>query len=32
VLALMREKGWELGGENSGQLICLDKQTESLPP
>jgi phosphoglucosamine mutase len=23
----MREKGWELGGENSGHLICLDKHT-----
>ncbi len=27
VLELMREKGWELGGENSGHLICLDKHT-----
>ena len=25
VLELMREKGWELGGENSGHLICLDE-------
>jgi len=27
VLELLREKGWELGGENSGHLICLDKHT-----
>ena len=27
VLELMREKGWILGGENSGHLICLDKHT-----
>jgi phosphoglucosamine mutase len=27
VLELMREKGWLLGGENSGHLICLDKHT-----
>jgi phosphoglucosamine mutase len=27
VLELMREKRWELGGENSGHLICLDKHT-----
>jgi phosphoglucosamine mutase len=27
VLELMREKGWEIGGENSGHLICLDKHT-----
>ena len=27
VLELMRERGWELGGENSGHLICLDKHT-----
>jgi phosphoglucosamine mutase len=27
VLEMMREKGWELGGENSGHLICLDKHT-----
>jgi phosphoglucosamine mutase len=27
VLELMREKRWQLGGENSGHLICLDKHT-----
>ena len=27
VLELMREKGWSLGGENSGHIICLDKHT-----
>jgi phosphoglucosamine mutase len=27
VLELMRQKGWDLGGENSGHLICLDKHT-----
>jgi phosphoglucosamine mutase len=27
VLELLREKGWILGGENSGHLICLDKHT-----
>jgi phosphoglucosamine mutase len=27
VLEMMREKDWELGGENSGHLICLDKHT-----
>ena len=27
VLELMREKRWELGGENSGHIICLDKHT-----
>ena len=27
VLELMRDKGWELGGENSGHIICLDKHT-----
>jgi phosphoglucosamine mutase len=27
VLELMRDKGWQLGGENSGHLICLDKHT-----
>jgi len=27
VLELMVEKGWQLGGENSGHIICLDKHT-----
>jgi phosphoglucosamine mutase len=27
VLELMRERGWMLGGENSGHLICLDRHT-----
>ena len=27
VLELLHEKGWELGGENSGHIICLDKHT-----
>jgi len=27
VLERMNEKGWHLGGENSGHLICLDKHT-----
>jgi len=27
VLELLREKGWELGGENSGHIICLDRVT-----
>ncbi|MDD5176724.1 MAG: phosphoglucosamine mutase [Sterolibacterium sp.] len=27
VLEMMRERGWLLGGENSGHIICLDKHT-----
>ena len=27
VLELMQEKGWLLGGENSGHIICLDKHS-----
>jgi len=27
LLELMRAKGWQLGGENSGHIICLDKHT-----
>jgi phosphoglucosamine mutase len=27
VLELMLEKKWQLGGENSGHIICLDKHT-----
>jgi phosphoglucosamine mutase len=27
VLEVMQERGWDLGGENSGHIICLDKHT-----
>jgi len=27
VLEMMQDKGWLLGGENSGHIICLDKHT-----
>jgi len=27
VMALLKEKGWHLGGESSGHIICLDKHT-----
>ena len=27
VLELLLEKGWQLGGENSGHIICLDQHT-----
>jgi phosphoglucosamine mutase len=27
VLEMLQEKGWALGGENSGHIICLDKHT-----
>ncbi len=27
VLERMKERGWRLGGENSGHLLCLDKHT-----
>lgn len=27
VLEMMQEKGWVLGGENSGHIICLDRHT-----
>jgi phosphoglucosamine mutase len=27
VLELMQERKWQLGGENSGHIICLDKHT-----
>ena len=27
VLELMLERGWQLGGENSGHIVCLDKHT-----
>ena len=27
VLELLQEKGWHLGGENSGHIICTDKHT-----
>ncbi len=27
VLAMLNEKGWELGGETSGHIVCLDRST-----
>jgi len=27
VLEMLHQKGWQLGGENSGHIICLDKHT-----
>ncbi|MBK7022644.1 MAG: phosphoglucosamine mutase [Sulfuritalea sp.] len=27
VLEMMQDKGWQLGGENSGHIICLDRHT-----
>jgi phosphoglucosamine mutase len=27
VLELLQERGWQLGGENSGHIVCLDKHT-----
>ena len=27
VMELLRDRGWELGGENSGHIICLDRVT-----
>ncbi|MDO8932996.1 MAG: phosphoglucosamine mutase [Rhodocyclaceae bacterium] len=27
VLELLMERGWQLGGENSGHILCLDKHT-----
>lgn len=27
VLEALQEKGWQLGGENSGHIICIDKHT-----
>lgn len=27
VLELLQQKGWQLGGENSGHIICMDKHT-----
>lgn len=27
VLEMMNEKGWRIGGENSGHIICLDQTT-----
>ncbi len=27
VLEMLREKGWQWGGENSGHIVCLDKHT-----
>lgn len=27
VLELLQQKGWQIGGENSGHIVCLDKHT-----
>jgi len=27
VLELLQQRGWQLGGENSGHIVCLDKHT-----
>src|SRR3989338_10757564 len=27
VMELLQQKGWQLGGENSGHIICLDKHS-----
>ena len=27
VMSLLKERGWQLGGENSGHIICLDRVT-----
>ena len=27
VLEMMNEKGWRIGGENSGHILCLDRHT-----
>ncbi|MGZ9092308.1 MAG: phosphoglucosamine mutase, partial [Rhodoplanes sp.] len=27
VLEMLQERGWQLGGENSGHIVCLDKHT-----
>src|SRR6185295_13036709 len=27
VLEMLYERGWQLGGENSGHIVCLDKHT-----
>ena len=27
VLEMLHERGWQLGGENSGHIVCLDKHT-----
>jgi phosphoglucosamine mutase len=27
VMEMLQEKGWQLGGENSGHILCLDKHT-----
>jgi phosphoglucosamine mutase len=27
VMAMLQEKGWEIGGETSGHIICLDRST-----
>ena len=30
VLEMMNEKGWRIGGENSGHIICLDQTTTGM--
>ncbi|NDH68642.1 MAG: phosphoglucosamine mutase, partial [Gammaproteobacteria bacterium] len=27
VLELLKQRGWQLGGENSGHIVCLDRHT-----
>ena len=30
MLEMMNEKGWRIGGENSGHIICLDQTTTGM--